>query len=200
MSIQIPPGFAHCDIALRHTQYQRDAHVTIGVEPDNIYFEAVAQAVGEAFDLALMPRVDSQVQLRSVTATVGQDGSDPLVSEYIPSTPQIGGRSGDSTTVALAVLVSKVTNLGGRRNQGRMFLPWIVADTEVSELGIITASVVTSLQTACNTFRSTLLEYDVPPVLLHRTGATPVPSPTPIESFRVSNVISTQRRRQVRNP
>lgn len=200
MSIQIPPGFAHCDLALRHTQYQRDAHVTLGVEPEDIYMEAVAQAVAEAFQVALMPRVDSQVQLRSVTATIGQDGGDPIVVDWIPPNPVIGGRSGDSTTVALAVLVSKLTFLGGRRNQGRMFLPWIVADTEVSELGIITASVVTSLQTAVNNFRQTLVEYDVPPVLLHRTGATPVPAPTPVESLRVSNVISTQRRRQVRNP
>lgn len=197
MSIQIPPGFAHIDMAFRHSTYQRDAHVTFGVDiqgdPD-----FVASGCLDAWMDAYNGRLDSQVTLREVTATIGQDGGDPTI-QVAPNTTA-GARSGDSGTVALALLVSKRTGLGGRRNGGRSFLPWMIADTEVNELGIVTGSVVTSMQERADDFFDYLTTVDLPMVILHRTGVTAVPAPTLVTSLLVEGVISTQRRRQVRNP
>lgn len=197
MSIQIPPGFAHIDMAFRHSSYQRDAHVTFGVDiqGDPTF---VATGVLGSWLTEWNGRLDSEVTLREVTATIGQDGGDPVIDSVTNSTA--GGRSGASGTVALAVLVSKRTGLGGRRNGGRWFLPWMVADTEISELGIVTAGVVTLLQTRADNFLGSLEDASLPMVILHRTGVSAVPAPTPVTSLLVDGVISTQRRRQVRNP
>lgn len=197
MSIQIPPGFAHIDMAFRHSTYQRDAHVTFGVDIEGDP-TLVAAAARNSWMTAWNGRLDNQVTLREVTATIGQDGGDPVIDTASNVTP--GGRTGDSTTVALAVLVSKRTGLGGRRNGGRSFLPWMVGDTEVSELGIVTAAVVTLLQQRANDWLEFLSNANLPMVILHRTGVSAVPSPTPVTSLLVDGVISTQRRRQVRNP
>lgn len=197
MTIVLPPGFGAVDLTLRHNELQRDAHITFGIDASGGGSEA-ADEVLVAYLAAVNGRLDSNVTMREVKVEVGQDGGDPLIQIVGNTAP--GGRSGASTTAALAVLVNKRTALGGRRHAGRNFWPWMIADTEVSETGIITPGVVTSLQSIFTGFLSGLASADIPMVLLHRTGGvTPVPPPTPVTSMLVDGVISTQRRRQPRN-
>lgn len=197
MAIILPPGFGAVDMTLRHNELQRDAHITFGIEV-NTAVEGSAVAVRNAYDTAVNGRMDSNVTQREVRVEVGQDGGDPIIDIATSSVP--GGRSGASTTAALAVLVNKRTGLGGRRNAGRNFWPWMIADTEVSETGIITPAVVVSLQSIFTNFLTALDANDVPMVLLHRSGGiTPAGDPTPVTAMVVDNVISTQRRRQPRN-
>lgn len=197
MSIILPPGYGHVDLSLRHNELQRDAHVTFGIN-GAAQAELVAVDVRAAFLANVNGRLDSNVTMREVRVEVGQDGGDPLIGTATNDQP--GGRSGASTTAALAVLVNKRTAFGGRRNAGRNFWPWMIADTEVSETGIITPAVVLSLQNIFTGFHEDLDQAEIPMVILHRTGGiTPAPDPTPVTNMLVDNVISTQRRRQPRN-
>lgn len=197
MTLVIPPGYGHVDISLRHEAYQRDAHVTFGVAGAGANVEDVAGEVGTAFSTTMTAQLDSQVRMRLVEVTIGQDGGDPIVISEVWNL--VGGTSGASVPPALAVGISKRTMFGGRRNSGRMFMPWWLQENQVDEVGVIIPAAVSARQTAVTQFLSVLEADGFPMVLLHRTGNTPVPSPTPVTSLQVDPVISTQVRRQVRN-
>lgn len=201
MSIVIPPGFAHIDMAFRHASYQRDAHVTLGVAFDTFPGSGVvAVEVLDAWMDTLNSRLDSNVTMRQVEATIGQDGSDPLVEVAINTT--VGGASASSVSPGQAVGIRKNTGLGGRRNSGRMFLPWFLPEGNVDEVGIINPTTVGQIQTEATAFWTALVSSVALDgmVILHRTGGSSVPPPTLVTSLQVDNVVSSQRRRQVRNP
>lgn len=201
MSIIIPPGFAHIDMSFRHASYQRDAHVTMGVEIDSFPGAgAVAEEVLDAWMDTLNIRLDSNVTLRQVEATIGQDGGDPLVGIAINST--VGGASGNSVSPGQAVGIRKNSLLGGRRNSGRMFLPWFLPENNVDEVGIINPTTLDAIQVQATAFWAALVSAVSLSgmVILHRTGGSSVPPPTVVTSLQVDNVVSSQRRRQVRNP
>lgn len=196
MAIQIPPGFALIDMAFRHGSYQRDAHVTYGVGI-NGNPEEVAIGALNVWLATMNTLLDSTVTVREVTATIGQDGGEPLIQQVTSTIP--GGTSGEATPPALALLITKRSGLGGRRNTGRSFLPWFNRENAVSETGLIPTQNMTAYQTAATAWLLEHEEAELPMVILHRTGITAIPAPTPVTALVVSNVISTQRRRQVRN-
>lgn len=196
MTIVLPPGYGHVDLAFRHSGYQRDAHVTFGIEDAGAH-GSPAGAVSLIYGDNLQPRMDSNVTLRSVEVAIGQDGGEPIIDRWDGSA--VGGVSRSSTTAALAVLVTKRTALGGRRNVGRFFWPWFTSEDSVSELGVIGSGDVNAMQLRFNDLRNDLESEGIPMCLLHRTGTTAVPDPTTVTSLQVSNVVSTQRRRQLRN-
>lgn len=196
MTIIVPPGFAHIDLSFRHSLYQRDAHCTYGVNIGENP-EQIADFCLSAWMSAMNAHLDNNVTMREVTATIGQDGGDPLIDTALNTTP--GGRSAESTPPALALLLTKRSGVGGRRNTGRMFLPWFNSEASVSETGIVAPSTMTSYQTAVTAWLAFHTNGTVPMVILHRTGISTPPSPTPVTQLVASNVISTQVRRQVRN-
>jgi hypothetical protein len=98
-----------------------------------------------------------------------------------------------------AYLVRKVTELAGRRNRGRMYIPGII-EANVSATGIIQAATVTAMQAALNVFIQQI-RLVADPVLIHscsfedpETTCVPLP-PNSVESLQVDNTIATQRRR-----
>lgn len=196
MAIVIPPGYAHVDLAFRHEAYQRDAHLTYGISTagDPTLLAGLQVA---AWNTTMNPVLDNNVRLREATVTIGQDGGEPLVDHASNTTP--GARGMDATTAALAVLVTKRTGFGGRRNVGRNFLPWCAADSEVSEIGLVSTVRVNALQTAVDNWLDFMDAAPAPMVLLRRSQGEATPPPVPVTSLVVSNVISTQRRRQVRS-
>lgn len=196
MAIQIPPGFAHIALTFRHAAYQRDAYCTYGVNIGGDPETVAAGALG-VWMTSMNNLLDSNVTMREVVATIGQDGGDPLI-QYAQN-PTAGGRSAESTPPALALLVTKRTGLGGRRNTGRMFLPWFNTEGQVNETGVIASVSLNAYQTAVNTWLTAHETADLGMVILHRTGISTIPAPTPVTNLVVSNVISTQTRRQVRN-
>lgn len=138
-------------------------------------------------------RLDSNVTMRSCTVRLGQDGGEPLVG--VDTGTQPGLLSSASPPANVAVLCHKRTAVGGRRNRGRLFLPWFVIETNVAEDGVIDGSTVSAIQTALNNWRTTLVTASLPPVVLHSVGLTTPGAPTPITSFQVDALVATQRRR-----
>jgi hypothetical protein len=96
-----------------------------------------------------------------------------------------------------ALLVKKQTALGGRQNRGRFFLPGMLTEEGVNNVGVIAAGDRQSYQNKASSMLTSLAVGPLiaPMVILHNDTPTPVPDPTPVTSLYVDNVISTQRRR-----
>lgn len=196
----IPPGFAECSIEHWLAGYNRPAVVTMGIKitGDSDGSFTVADRFHQAFTGAFRTGVDTNVTMRNARAVIGQDGGDPIVQV---SAMSIAGTSNrDSIAPALALMLTKNTSLGGRRNRGRMFFPWAVSDTGVAENGAVASATLDNWNGYCDDFIGFLEDNaDYNPidgaVLLHSDPAVP---PTPITSMRPNPAIRTQRRRQVR--
>lgn len=201
MSLQIPPGYAQASIEHWLDGYPRPAVTTIGLKIlgtevgglniADIYWGAYHDAFRELFD--------TQVSIRDARVVVGQDGGEPMV--YSSTSTIKGTGSRESAPPAIALMVSKNTNLGGRANRGRMFLPWALGDTSVAENGAILPAVVTTAQSCANQFLENLSspagEFSLieAPVILHND---PARLPTVITGFSVNPTVRTQRNRQTR--
>lgn len=191
-----PAGYADISVELVQSGLARSAYITFGVDPTETDPALVAQSVHGALTTAgsLMSRMDSSVTLTSVRASLGTDGGEDLVGVF-PSTAT-GGLSGAATLPPnCAVLCHKRSGRGGRRGRGRLFIPWWVAETDVDETGTIAATPAGQMQTAINTFRTTLVTNSVPMVILHGPGKTSIPAPDVVSSITVDRLIGTQRRR-----
>lgn len=190
----VPPGFAQVTVALKHTALTRQAAVVFGVDaagqPDP---DLLAESIDLRFRTHLGPRIDSEVQIGPVSVSVGQDGGEPTLGSTSATTP--GGRSGTSEPPQVAVLLKKRSARGGRRGQGRMYLPWAVNDGSISEAGVITTADVTQITGAATAFLDALASDATPMVILHSLGSSDPGSPNVVTSLICDPVVATQRRR-----
>jgi hypothetical protein len=93
----------------------------------------------------------------------------------------------------LAMLVTKVTGQGGRKNRGRMYIPTaMLFETEVDHSGRMAAGTVTAWQNKWNAFLNRLQTDALQPWLFH---SDPADIPTLITAFKVESLAATQRRR-----
>jgi hypothetical protein len=98
------------------------------------------------------------------------------------SAPPIGG----------AVLVRKVTGLGGRRNRGRMYVPpFFLNESNVDYLGNIDGATLSVVQNWFNAWYNAMVAATYVPQILHSDGAVG----TNVTSFSVQQKLGTQRLR-----
>lgn len=195
MTLVIPPGFSLCTVPIRHQNLNRSAAVTFGLETGGSGdgFPVQADEVMADWNTHISPRMDTQVVSGPVELTVGQDGGGSFVE--VGTTTSAGTRTGVMNPPNVAILVSKRTSSGGRRGRGRLFLPWALLAGEADDVGVITGGVVTATQTAFTNFLAALATDLHEMVLLHNTGISATPSPTPVTTLRVETLVATQRRR-----
>lgn len=197
----IPPGFAEARFVQR-AQGDPDPWIcTIGVstvDAGGDYF-GLATTLAYAWVNQMLPNQSNIVTLESVDLIIGQDGEDPLIYSY--ASGATGAGSGNYLPQNTALLVQKRTDSGGRRNRGRMYVPLILGESAVDNVGVIQSSQVTALNASMETFLDILNTGGTgdfpaaPPYILHSDETGTPPPPTLITSLQVSNVIATQRRR-----
>lgn len=189
------PGYADVSVEMILTGMTRSAYLTFGVQPVDPDPADVVVEVNSAITAAgsLQSRLDAQVTITSIRASVGQDGGADLV--YVLGTSIVGQNNVSALPPNCAVLVHKRTLRGGRRGRGRLFIPWCVSETNVDEAGLIATAEVTTIQTAMNVFRTALGSFNVPMVILHNPGLSTMGAPDTVTSLVVDKLLSTQRRR-----
>lgn len=194
MAVVIPPGFAEVGIEMRNSADPDPWYCTFGVDRS-------ASVTGPIGDAQLIygywmdtfgGNLHTSTTISGVRMRVGQDGGDPLIVFFA------GSETGDSTASMLpqncALLVTKTTNLGGRKGKGRFYVPNILVEGSVSQTGFIDSSAFTAMQTISTQFFEALESFTLPMVLLHNEY-TPQPEPTLVTSLVPSDLIATQRRR-----
>jgi len=143
--------------------------------------------------------LDSQCTVGPTTLRVGQDGGDPLSVEG--SVTDVGEETGAMMPPNSNLLVKKQTALGGRRGRGRCFIPWVLQDAAVSDVGQIDSGSLAVRQSDAESWlavldSTTVATYETPMYLLHDTrGAGTEPAPSLVTALSVPSLISVQNRR-----
>lgn len=197
MTLVIPPGFASAAFVMTATEGTPPFVSTCGLDISSAGgdFVAAANSAFDAWALAVMPVIDTDVTLDRVTLSIGQDGPGGSVDSTEVAVQ--GGRSGDTAAFAMAAIIRKVTNTIGRRGRGRIFLPACLSDAEVDQAGTVLAARATILRNAMLAFDQRLrgdlgTGLVMPPVLLHSQEPA---DPTPIVDWAVSDLVGWVRGR-----
>jgi len=194
MSARIPPGYAEASVQFRLASDPEPMLVSlglalaIGVTPDVAVTNEIIDLMGDQFRLF----VCDDYTIGAGWVTFGQDGPDDIRVDGTQN-PQNGSIVSDPLPNNGALLVRKLTALGGRRHRGRMFVPGIASGV-VSGNGNVATATVNVAQAAMNTMLTGLtgLASLTGAALLHNSAPF---NPTEISSFVVVPKIATQRRR-----
>lgn len=203
----IPVGYGQATLEWSGASLPRGAATVFGFENlGDLTAPQAAIVIQTVTDGALMPQMDSGVTLANVRVKLGPDDTGGVGDSGIGAG---GGLSQLAAPPNVSWLITKNTNLGGRRGRGRMYLPSI-GEVVVGEGGIIDNAAVTAMQTACTDFLGDLETVSCPMVLLHDPPtewqlidgqprrvpiAGSVPDPTVVQFLTVSETVATQRRR-----
>jgi len=111
-----------------------------------------------------------------------------------------GVASGAAGYAGAATLIRKNTNLGGRRNTGRLFWPGL-GENQILEGGAIDSAYKAAAQAACDQFLLNLTgaggpDTDPVPMVILHTGSSA--QPPEVLTLAVQSRAATQRRRQRR--
>lgn len=191
----IPVDYAQANMRFGGTGVPSGAEVTFGLNvsagsptPATVAADLIANWMA-----TIATVIPSSVVLESCLVKFGPNDLGPS-AEVSGGGPGTGG--GAQTSIAVAVLVSKITAIGGRPGRGRMYIPG-VQESEVAPDGTLSGAFVAGLQSEVDAFLADMVSNAIPMVLLH--GETsPVTTPTPVTSLQVASIVATQRRRQRR--
>lgn len=136
--------------------------------------------------------IPSQGSYLGVSVAVGPSGIGPLFDSAVNA----GGGAGTTTllTQNTTYLVKKSTGLGGRKNRGRWYLPF-VREANVNDVGTVDGATMSYLQDRVDQFLIDIPALGSPVgviVLLHTLEAD---DPANLTAMPVDGRVATQRRR-----
>jgi hypothetical protein len=203
MSLVIPVDYASASIELRNENDPDPWFVTFGVDLSDVGGDYVAAgvAIAQTFADTIGLQLSTRTKTMGCNLVVGQDGPDHLIVNAALPTPAPGTSTGAMLPQNCAALYDKVTARAGRRGRGRFFMPSILQEGDVSDVGVLQGTTQADLQLQATAFLDGLADIGpgpaTPMVLLHNAGVGTVlvTTPDPVTALRVQNTISTQRRR-----
>lgn len=189
------PGFGNVSIELALLGFPRKAYITFGIRPTMTNPNTMASAVKGSLvgATSFLGKLSSSVTVTGVKVSYGTDGGEDLVGFDVGNVA--GTAAGGTVTPNVALLVHKRTLRGGRRGRGRLFIPWILLETNVDNAGTVDTTTLTATQTAMDNWRAALATADVPMYLLHDPGKTVSGPPDQVLNLEVDRTVATQKRR-----
>lgn len=184
----IPVGYGHVTHFFTGSGLPNGAAVTYGVQlTGSDFIETRAASLHSAWEDSFLT-----LQMSSVTLAATRLKYGPAVSgqsyDHVEALP--GTQSGQQAPPNTAMLVKKITGLGGRKNRGRFYIPGI-SDDAVSSNGTILPGSLVLWQAEATTFLADLDTRGLPMYLLHNSSS----DPTEVSSLGVDGIAATQRRR-----
>lgn len=186
----VPPGYAEVILPMNHGASPRESVVVFGVQDNGPSSSpsSLCEEIWSTVEEHIIPLGDGSVIYGPIRCRVNYGGG-PIPGVGTSSAP------GDNTIACppsnVAVLVTKNTAEAGRKNRGRMYWPWFVEETSVSETGIIDSGYVSGHTTAFNAWQADLAIAGYDMVILHNDVGTP----TTVSSLTCQSLVATQRRR-----
>lgn len=192
----IPPGFIQIWTRWGIPEQSRFSYTQVGaVITTPPYTQAHADVAVDVLAQNIDDIISAAASCTGGFVLVGNDGGS-IRFDVSLATPVVGDRATTAASPQVACLVKKNTALGGRRNRGRMFIPW-PAEGDIGNNGRLTPAALTALDGVA----TNLANLDAGGssggnfsslVVLHDSGPFP---PTAITGFSASPVVATQRRR-----
>jgi len=189
----LPPGYISTVLYWRSANSPRIALTTIAAQVSTPPFTSTsATTLFTAITGALDQDWDSQTSWPQMVTLANNSG---VINRYV----NIGTVTGTHVAFEecppnVAACVSKDTLLAGRTHRGRFFLPFI-DESRVDASGKLFVAYQSALQTAMGNLYTAFSSGGggnlATPAVLHTSGEPP----TPIVSFSVQTIVSTQRRR-----
>lgn len=194
MSVIIPVNFAN--VRFRWACVGVDNEIGFSVAFAKGLFDTaldLADSVDSVYEGSTMLQVGnigSQFTYLGVEATL-MTASGPVLAA-VPQA-KTGTATGQRVPINSAVLVAKVTDVGGRRGRGRLYHPVTMLDTAaVEESGFMAGASFTTVSVWFNEIFGQWIVAGAVPFLLH---SHPDDAPSQLQALTVRPQLATQRRR-----
>jgi hypothetical protein len=166
----IPQFFSQVNVKFSGAAAPLGMECTFGLRnPSEVAPGTLATSIIAAWVARWLPVQTGLITLASVLVKNGPNdtGAQAEVASGQPGTAAVSG-----VPPNVALLVNKVTAVGGRKGRGRMFVPGIL-EANVDAGGIISGGSISTYITACVNFLTDLTTSGRTMVLLHADAATP---------------------------
>lgn len=183
MGYVIPPTYSRVTLEYAPASPMGSNLVT-GFGVDTPPGDVLLDKVEQWWDESLKLRTSNKYTLLRIEARNDVSVEDRTIGET-------GALLDDPAPPNTAALIRFGTGLVGRQYRGRMYLPGVLLDSEVSDSGTINSTVQASLLGTMLYLKDLLDSADYAPVILHSGVGTP----TTISSINVETSVATQRRR-----
>jgi hypothetical protein len=209
MPLNPPPtvqtGLCLITQSLQRGDLARQAQLTYAVRnPTLLTTQQVANEFQASFNTNITLNFDSDVTAEPTF--VRQGNGTRVVQEAVASGAAGTGLASPNVAPSnVAYLWKKTTGTGGKKNRGRTYVPWIVQNGQVSEIGVIDSTTTAFWLTQLETFRADLITRGIPMVIANRTLVITPPQVRPhvdalttgpdVISYAPEKLVATQRRR-----
>lgn len=193
MPLVIPAGHAQLRFVMSLLGDPEKMITTIGVQHTATNLAGMVAVCNQAFDawrVRMLPHISNFYQLDKV---VGSFGPSPgSVTAESTAAVAVAGNAGAALPQNNAILIKKRSGQGGRKHQGRMYVPGL-AEGAVNNTGVIDTAVVTAWQNSANNFLADMIAAaDINACVILHNDAT---LPSEILQLTVDNLLATQRTR-----
>jgi hypothetical protein len=204
----IPDGYSQVNLRFTGAGVPLGAEMTFGVQNGGFTPAQVALGVSDALSTSnLKAGWAASTTIEQIHVKNGPNDTGPFFDQAVSF---VGTLAGDNISPNVALLIKKITLLGGRRGQGRMFQPGL-SEGIVDHDGGLNAAFVIAADGRYLAFLNALTAENVPMVVLHNLPfvwvlnengqprrqevAGAIPAPTVVQDLRVDPTAATQRRR-----
>lgn len=185
----IPVGYAQVNLRYTGVGLPTGAEMTFGV---NNGPEASAVALAETIEAAIITAgFGASMFEDAVLTTIHVKLGPNATGQFVDHGTNIAGTEADTPVPPnVSVLLKKNTPVGGRKGQGRMFMP-AIPENDISADGLVGSGKITDITAQCSTLLSELSGGDIGMVVLHNDSTSPYSVTSLVPQVRAA----TQRRR-----
>jgi hypothetical protein len=205
----ISAGLALVSQPITHSAVGHTALVTYAVDNDSgLTVQQVADAVQAEYNNAWTSLHDNNCTLLPPTVLLGDGTNVPAFA--IGSAGSVTGTNvfvGSASSIA--ILIKKTTALAGRKNRGRLYMPFMAPASDISENGAVDPAWLTALQSAATDWRDDLAAANVEMCIANKTlvldpvtgkkYVTHIGEGEVVTTLTVEKTAATQRRRMPRS-
>lgn len=192
MPLVIPNGYAHVAYLLGATGDPEPMSVTVGLELTAIPTAGEVTLIYEAFRDAWIAQLSDEYTFLGLRGRGVSAGGAEYELEAIDSTA--GANTSSMLPVNCGALIRKRTGIPGREHRGRCFMPGVLQELEVDNVGNLSPTMQGLLDGCAGTWLTDTEAIAVVDdmVILHTNPAT---APSDISALECDPKIATQRRR-----
>lgn len=199
MAVIPSPLYFSCAILMSGEACPTGAAVTfgIGTVAEQSIIDVGGGVVDDLDDAGFYDLLVGDVSVDTLLIKQGPNDTGAFQEIHIGHSGEASGSGGNPST---SLLVRKNTGIGGRANQGRMYIPGVAEDA-VEDDGTLESGFETSAQDVLNDLTANLLStegphaFSMPMVILHGAGTA---QPPQVLNLALQHRIANQRRRNRR--